>query len=108
MRLGLAAEQAVLEVAEFGLEAGDLLLELLLPLGGTLVLGLVVGGLPLSVAEWLVQRTDDAGNRAIGGPGRGGRGAHELRGGGRRRTREKFNGQHTTEYAQTNAPAAGQ
>jgi hypothetical protein len=54
--LGTASEEAVAEVAVLGLELGVLLLEEVFALSSALMLGLVVGGLPQSVAKLLARR----------------------------------------------------
>jgi hypothetical protein len=89
MSLGAAAEEAVAEVADFGLELGDLLLEIVFALSRALVHGLVIGGLPQSVAELLAGR--GAGTGVVLGVGSGCKGAGGVR---RRRsigTQEKIN-----------------
>jgi hypothetical protein len=53
--LGTASEEAVAEVADFGLELGDVLLEIVFALSRALVHGLVKGGLPEGVAKLLAR-----------------------------------------------------
>jgi len=54
--LGTATEEAVAEVAVFGLKLGELLLEQVFALSSALMLGLVVSGLPKGVAKLLAGR----------------------------------------------------
>jgi hypothetical protein len=72
---GLASEEAMAEVADLGLEVGHRLLELVFALAGALMPGLVVGSLPLGIAERLLEGAGFArerrkrGRRGSGGQG---------------------------------------